>query len=132
MTTPAEVFRQVLGYRDTPELVARFNDELPDREQRAREFHQAWGLADGRGLATRKAWEAVELREQHRQHLSGQLWVSVTETEERELVRRMRASQAAESAAASSLATRGPMSPAEVDAWRATAEGPQRGVPGAS
>jgi len=133
-TTPAGVLRQALGEPAAPsEYEQRFSAELPDREQAARHFAEAWGFADGRGLATERGWRRAELRAAHQRHAAGADWHHVTEEEEREIARRIRVAREAGEIAARAQAAGPPgMSPAEVAEWRQRTTGPVAGVAGPS
>jgi len=132
--TAAGVLRQALGQPAAPsDYERRFSAELPEREQAARRFAEAWGFADGRGLATERGWRRAELRAVHQAHAAGQQWVGpLSDADVATIVRRMRVAREADAIAARAAVAGPPgMSPAEVAAWRRTA-GPVAGVAGPS
>ncbi len=130
--TPAEAFRHAIGYREPAELVTKFADELPERRELTREFYHAWGLVDAAGRFTHEAELRAELAAEHRSHLDGSRWISVSDAEATEIVRVMKAAAAAERIAASAVTT----GPGEVNPSFIAAQERMRtatlGVPGAS
>jgi hypothetical protein len=71
------------------------------------------------------------MREIHQRHMTGADWVGpLSDADVLTITRRMRALNESRAAAERAQATRGPMSPAEMDAWRSQADSPLRGVPG--
>ena len=131
-TSPAGALRAAVGAPARDEKAAVFAGEFEAREHAQREFDLAWGFRDGRGQLTARGAERLELRSWQAAVNAGQTWIGVTETEEREIVRRMRAAREAERITASALATRGPVAPGHMDAWRQQATDPGRGVAGPS
>lgn len=134
-TGPAGILRQVLGESEPSEYEARFKTELPDRLNTGRAFYEAWGLVDGTGRFTARAEELRMITYEHQRHLAGADWISLSEEEERVIVKRMRSAALAEQAMAAAAST-GPGTPsyaAAQEKFRAAQEaapgGPLRGVP---
>jgi hypothetical protein len=109
----------------------RFRAELADRQAGRRALDQAWGFADGQGMPTEAGYQRIEMREVHQRHMTGADWVGpLSDADVLTITRRMRALNESRAAAERAQATRGPLSPGEMDAWRAQAGSPMRGVPG--
>jgi hypothetical protein len=129
--TPGGAFRSVLGGRAEPQYVTQFEDELPERTELSRRFHEAWGFEDSAGRPTRRAEERRLIRQHYQENLHGANWITVTEAEEREVVRRMFAAQRADAVAATAETTGpGEMNSADYAAMEKR-RAAMRGIPGA-
>jgi hypothetical protein len=118
--TPAGRFRAAMGGPRPDYQAEQFAAELPDREQTAHQFRQAWDLEDGQGRATVKAEIALALRDQQAAHLAGvHFGPPMSDDQVKTGLRNMRLDVMARSIQPTGLASRGAPSPAEVDAWRA-------------